>query len=102
MNTPFTSLILKDVGASRERAFGLRAMTSYMRHNMIAMTPVRALYYEDKLISNPIGQLFDFVTMVNRLRLAREASGPTTVSYIAGGTGGYRDTSLDHTSARRI
>lgn len=102
MNTPFTSLILKDVGASRERVFGLRAMTSYMRHNMIAMTPVRALYYEDKLISNPIGQLFDFVTMVNRLRLAREASGPTTVSYIAGGTGGYRDTSLDHTSARRI
>lgn len=102
MNTPFTSLIIKNTKAARDRLFGLRVMTSYLRHNMIASKPVRLLRNGDEVVSRPDQELNDFVNRVSKFKIARRAVGPTRVSYIAGGTGGYQDTSLDHTTEERI
>ena len=102
MNTPFTSFVLKDVGSTRERIFGLRVMTSYIRHNAIACAPIRALSMGDQLVRSPVPALQAFTEAVARVRLGRDKRGGTRVSYVAGGTGGYADTRLDHTSAVRL
>ena len=101
MNTVFTSLIFKNDGSSRDRLFGLRSTTSYMRHNTIITAPNRVLTLEGKIISSSEKGLNDFVDAVLRLSLARKRTTPIEVSYIAGGSGGYADVSLDHTAATR-
>jgi multimeric flavodoxin WrbA len=101
MNTPFTSFILKNVASTRDRAFGLRVMTSYIRHNTIACGPIRVLADGDEIIRGPEEALATFVDTVASIRCGRNAIGGTVVSYIAGGTGGYADTRLDHTTAVR-
>lgn len=102
MNTPFTSFILKNVASTRDRAFGLRAMTSYIRHNTIASKPIRVLSDGAELIRGPEDALELFTQRVKRIRAGRNKIGGISVSYIAGGTGGYADTRLDHTSAVRV
>jgi len=100
-NNPFTSLVLKNVGSTRERLFGLRAMTSYIRHNTIAVAPLRALTYQKDTILSPISALQNFTKLVAQLKYGREKAGPVQVNYIASGTGGYEHTELDNISALR-
>jgi len=100
-NTPFTSLIFKSVNANKDRLFGLRAMTSYLRHNTLVFKPIRSLEYQGVILSSPIKDLDNFLNWATKIRTGRNLAGPTNVSYTAGGPGGYSDNQLDHTSAKR-
>ncbi len=102
-NIPFASLVFKDLDASRDRLFGLRVMTSYMRHNMLGIKPARVLDGPsgEPFVDSAVDRLCDLVSEVAALSEARQRVGPVTVGYIAGGSGGYADTRLDGTVAER-
>jgi len=101
MNTVFTSLVFKEVGSSRDNLFGLRSTTSYLRHNTMATSPSTILALNGAEISFPMDSLNEFLKTVSSLSRARELTDPVDISYVAGGTGGYTDTRLDHTTSRR-
>lgn len=100
-NRPFTSLVIKDLTATRERLFGLRVMTSYMRHNMLGYEPIRVLRMDGQHLKvpgyDPAEHLARFAEHAIAVRAARAELTPQAVSYVAGGIGGYADTRLDDT-----
>ena len=101
-NIPLASVIFKEINSSRDRLFGLRVMTSYIRQNTLVLKPIRILEKEGIVLTNPKESMKRFIEQVIMIKRGRKQAGPTNVSYVAGGiTGGYDATELDDISDKR-
>jgi multimeric flavodoxin WrbA len=96
-NVPIASFTWEKVGASTENLFGLKVLTSYVRHNAILCPAVRELSHEGNTLVDGLPRLVSFVDSVDRIT-RRRAGARVRVSYKAEG---YTDRRLDQTEALR-
>jgi hypothetical protein len=96
-NVPIASFTWEKVGANSENLFGLKVLTSYVRHNAIVCPPLREISWNQTRLLDAFPKLLDFVDGVARLTRQRTKR-KTKVSYKAEG---YGDKRLDGTEAFR-
>ncbi len=100
-NVPLTSFTLEEVGGAGNDIFGLKVMTSYIRHNTIVCPPISEILHEGQTIKSALPEMEAFVRTAGAIAAKRRAAARYAVSYKAGGHGGYSDTRLDSTEAMR-
>jgi multimeric flavodoxin WrbA len=100
-NLPVASFVLEEVGATANPIFGLKVMTSYMRHNTIVCPPIKEVRHAGSVLESGKPGLEEFVKRVQFISSRRAINEGFPVSYKAGTEGGYNDTRLDHTVAIR-
>lgn len=97
-HVPMTSFLLEEVGAQTNPLFGLKVLTSYLRHNGVICPPIVDIWHNGRSVVSAESGLRDFAKRTETIAARRKAGFRTSVSYRAEG---YADRRLDSTQAER-
>ncbi|MES0488485.1 MAG: NAD(P)H-dependent oxidoreductase [Leptospirales bacterium] len=95
-NKVITSLLINDVGSMHNPIFGVKVVTSFIRHNTFMTTPLQIMMHNNTIIRED--SLDDSFPNFKQILNGRKMVQPIKVSYKATG---YANKSLDNSETKR-